>query len=156
MKPMQKTGKKLEIDSYEMEFYPEETRKAYEAMTPYEGDDVMTRFFCHILPRADEKSLAFLEEIGILPEKLFFARPVAEPDENGQVLFLCVARFCGKVLKGGETKPRQSVEEAQLSMVFVGKKEEMTSGVPSVAEEEVEIRFVISLPFDGAFFENLT
>ena len=97
-----------------------------------------------------------MEKLGILPEKLFFARTVAEPDENGEILYLCVARFAGSVLKGGDTVPRQSVEEAEISMVFVGKKEEMTEGVLSVAEEEVEMRFVIALPFDGTFFENLT
>ncbi|MBR5296149.1 MAG: hypothetical protein IKU24_06125, partial [Clostridia bacterium] len=104
--------KKIEIGSYEIEFYPEETRKEYESLPEYNGENDGVRYFHHLLPKAKKESVEFLKNLGIDPEKISVARPLTAPDENGEILYLCTARFCGKVRKGSDTIPRQSEETA--------------------------------------------
>lgn len=145
---------KKTIGSYEIEFDPDKTRAYYETLSAYEGSDMATRLFCYLLPRANPESLCFLRFLGIDPEKLSCARPLAEPDENGLVLFLCYARLCGQVIAGGDTVPRQSEEEAGLSLVFVGQKEAFCQVLADAPDPQIELRFVIALPFDETFFKT--
>lgn len=147
--------KTLEIGAYRLELFPEETRLAYEKLPDYEGEDLAARFFLHLLPKAKNEALAFLSSLGVLPEKLFLARPLSEPDENGEILYYCAARIVAKVLAGGDTEPRQSEEIAGLSLVFVGDNKSFSPALESIGEPEAELRFVIPLPFDASFFENL-
>ena len=151
---MQKKNE-IEIGSYRLEIFPKKTQIAYENLPRYEGEDLAARFFLHLLAKAKKESLAFLSSLGILPEKLFLARPISEPDESGEILYYCAARICAKVLAGGDTEPRQSEEIAGLSVIFVGEEKNFSAGLFSLGEPEAELRFVIPLPFDPAFFENL-
>ncbi len=150
---MQKTVMNEVIGSYELELDLEKTRAYYDALPVYEGEDLARRLFCHLLPKANQESLSFLRKLGIDPTRLFFARPLCEPDENGQVLFLCYARLCGVLKAGGDTVPRQSEEVAGLSVVFVGHEKDFCQGLPDAASPQIEMRFVISLPFDETFFK---
>lgn len=147
--------KMLEIGAYRVEIYPEETRRAYEKLPFYEGEDLAVRFFLHLLPQAKKESLDFLSSLGILPEKLSLARPLSEPDENGEILYLCSAKILASVLAGGDTEPRQSEEAHGLSLIFVGDRKGFSAGAPVLGEPEAELRFVIPLPFDALFFEDL-
>ncbi len=151
MIPLQK--KMLEIGSYLLEIFPEKTKEIYSDLTVYEGDNEAVRYFHHLLPKAAKESIAFLESLGVDARKISVARPLTAPDENGEILYLCTARFCGKVLKGGDTTPRQSEEIAGISAVFVSEKKEFTPGISFSSDAAVEIRFVIPLPFDPTFFE---
>ena len=145
---------KLEIGSYCLELDVDKTREGYRALSLPEEMGTEKQLFRYLLPRAAAESLHFLRSLGIDTEKLFLARPLAEPDERGEVLFLCIARLCGTLLKGGDTRPRQSEEAAGISMIFVGERAEFSLGHPALCEEETEMRFVIPLPFDPAFFET--
>lgn len=145
---------KLEIGSYLLEVHPEKTREAYRALTLPSELGAAAQLFRYLLPRAKGESLAFLRSLGIDTEKLFLARPLTEPDEKGEALFLCTARLSGTLLRGGDTRPRQSEETAGISVIFVGEREEFSSGHPFLCQEETELRFVIPLPFDPAFFEE--
>ena len=149
---MQKTEKILDLGEYRLRLYPEETAAHYASLSPYEGEDLLRRFFCYLLPKAEAESLNFLKDMGIDPEKLSFARPLSEPDENGEILFLCCARICGEVLAGGETVPRQSTEAAGMSMVFVAQADAMSPGPEDAPAPQTEMRFVIPLQFDPSFF----
>jgi hypothetical protein len=149
---LQKNLKSLEIGSYRLQIDPEMTKKAYESAELCA--DEATELFYFLLPSAPPESLLFLEGLGLPPHKIPKARPLSPPDEEGRVLFLCTARLCGVLLAGGDTVPRQSEEEAGISMVFVSQRGEFTPGVEELFEQEVEIRFVMELPFDPAFFEG--
>ena len=152
---MQKTGKILEIGSYELELFAEETAAGYEAFScPREGD-MSLRIFQTLLPTAEKASLAFLKGLGIDPEKIPCARPLSEPDEKGEVLFLCAAPLSATLIKGGDTTPRQSEEEAGISMVFVGDEREFHKGTFPRFEKQVEMRFVLPLTFDPALFSEI-
>ena len=151
---MPKTGTSIEIGEYELEVFVEETKKQYGFLLPYTGNDVGANFFRYLLPRAGKEALDFLKSLGIDPEKLYLARPLTEPDEKGDVLFLCSARLCARVLRGGEKVPRQSVEKAGLSMVFVSDRRSFQTGLDPFPEPQTEIRFVIPLPFDPNFFKQ--
>ncbi len=151
---MQKTGTRFEIGSYILEVDVEENRKQYSAIPPYSGNDVGANFFRYLLSKAEKEALLFLGELGIDPSKLFLARPITEPDENGQVLFLCSARLCGTLLRGGNTQPRRSEEKAGISMVFVSDRRQFHQGLCPFPDPELEMRFVISLPFDETFFKQ--
>ena len=150
---MRKTEKILEIGEYRLRLFPESTAAYYDSLSPYEGEDAAKRFFCYLLPKAKGESLAFLEEMGIDLKKLFFARPLSEPDENGEVLFLCHARICATILAGGDTVPRQSAEKAGMSLIFLSEPDALQGGLPEAPVPQTELRFVIPLPFDSAFFE---
>ena len=150
---MQKNWKHFEFGSYEVEFDPEATRKAYESVEEKDLDEALQLFY-FLLKDAKKESLAFLESLGLLPHRIPMARPLAPPDEEGNVLFLCTARLCGRILRGGDTRPRQSEEEAGISMVFVSDPKEFTPGLDVGFDEETEIRFVMELLFDPSFFEG--
>lgn len=146
---------KREIGRFELELDPVATRKAYDAILPYAGRDVAKRMYLYCLNSAGKEAIAFLEELGVDPKKVLMARPLAEPDENGEVLFLCTTRLCGKLIRGEQQKPRSSEEEAGLSMVFIGDKREQTAALPSLFSQEVEMRFVLPLAFDPEFFKTI-
>ena len=150
---MQKNVKLFELGSYTVELDPVATKAAMSTCASKEPDEVLS-LFRFLLKGARPESLSFLESLGIEPSQIPMARPLAPPDEEGNVLFLCTARLCGKVLRGGDTRPRQSEEEAGISMVFVSQKEEFTSGLENMFETEIEIRFVMERPFDPSFFER--
>ena len=152
---MQKKSEILRIGSYKIEIFPEETREKYASLSAYEGEDVAARFFMYLLPRAKKESLDFLASLGIEPEKLFWAKPMSQPDENGEILYLCTARILANVLEGGNTEPRQSEETHGISMIFVSDAASFREGPKSLGDGEVELRFVIPLPFDASFFENM-
>ena len=154
MIPLPKNEMRLEIGAYSLLLFPDETEKQYAKLPFYQGNDVGMNFFRYLLPRAKKESLLFLKEIGIDPQKLFLARPLAEPDENGEVLFLCTARLCGELLRGGQTFPRRSEEKAGMSLVFVSDRASFREGLVPFPDPELEIRFVIPLPFDAKFFEQ--
>lgn len=151
MIPLQK--KTLEIGSYLLEVFFQETERTYADLSLYQGGNEAVRYFHHLLPKAEKESVAFIESLGIDLNKISVARPLTAPDENGEILYLCTARFCGKVLRGGDTIPRQSEEIAGISVVFVSEKNDFTPNIVFTAEDAVEIRFVIPLPFDPTFFE---
>ena len=150
---MQKSGKIMKIGSYELELFPEKTRAGYDRCSE-EKDDMALCLFRYLLSGAKKESLIFLESLGLDPEKIPLARPLAPPDEEGMVLFHCTAALCARLLHGGDTTPRQSEEEAGVSMVFVSREADFTPGRQRMFEKEVEIRFVMELPFDPAFFEG--
>ncbi len=143
----------LEIGSYLLEIFPEETRENYSAMPSYNGEDDAVRFFQYLLPKAEPESIAFLESLGIDPKKISAARPLTQPDENGEILYLCTARLSGKVISGGDTVPRQSEEIAGVSVIFVPDEREFTPKLQNFPVPQTEMRFVIPLPFDASFFE---
>ena len=145
--------KEIKLGVYRVEVFPEETKKAYDRLAAKE-DDAAGKMFRTLLPTASEKSLLFLRNMGIDGEKLTVARPVSEPDENGEVLFFAAARFCGSLLEGGEYFPRPSEETSDLSVIFVGNEtqfqtEELPSDLP-----QAELRFVIPFTFDPTLFEK--
>ncbi len=152
---MQKTGKTLEIGSYELELFAEETAAGYAALTQDLGEDMSLRIFRTLLPTGEKKSLDFLRGLGIDPQRITCARPLSEPDENGEVLFLCAAPLSATLIKGGDTKPRQSEEEAGISMVFVGDEREFSKGALPRFPKQVEMRFVLPLTFDPALFSDI-
>ncbi len=136
---MPKTEKILEIGSYRVLVRPEETRQYYEGLE--RPDHSAAAYFRHLLKRADKESLSFLSGLGIDPEKIENCRPLTEPDEKGEILYYACAPFCGQVLAGGESEPRQSEEVDGISVIFVR------------GEPFSFLRFVIPLLFDGTFFE---
>ena len=150
---MQKTGKTLEIGSYCLELFSEETKKEYEELSPYKGDNPAVLFFHHLMKKAPAESVEFLESLGIDPEKITLARPLTQPDENGEILYLAHAPLCAKILAGGDTEPRQSEEIASLSVIFVGEATAFHPDLPRF-DQGAELRFVIPLPFDPTFFEE--
>ena len=153
MIPLQKIGTKLEIGSYELELFAEDTKKEYAALPAYEGENVAARFFHHLMKKAPNESLDFLESLGVDYEKITLCRPLTEPDERGEILYLACAPFCGRVLAGGDTEPRQSEETAGISVIFVKEEKDFSPSLPTLSSPCTELRFVIPLPFDASFFE---
>lgn len=151
---MQKTGKRIEIGSYVVELFPEETKNEYGALPDYEGTNPAVLFFHHLMKSASEKSTAFLESLGIDPKKITLCRPLTEPDENGEILYLACAPLCARVLAGGDTEPRQSEETSGISVIFVGEERDFSPSLPCFSVPCAELRFVIPLPFDASFFEQ--
>ncbi len=146
--------KTLKIGSYLIEVYPEETKKAYENLSDKEGNAVVDMFRA-FLKGAKEESLLFLDGLGIDVKKLTVVRPVSQPDENGEVLFFAAARFFGALLEGGEVFPRQSEEVAGISVIFVGEEAAFQTEAPKSEMPQGELRFVIPLPFDEGYFQNI-
>ncbi len=146
--------KTYKIGAYLAEIFSEETKMAYGLLSEGEGD--LARMFRAFLKGAKKESLSFLEELGIDPKKLSVVRPVSQPDENGEVLFFAAARFCGALLEGGDIFPRQSEEAAGLSLIFVGDENAFQTEALESDFSQGELRFVIPLPFDEAYFENVT
>ena len=153
MIPLQKTGKILEIGSYKLELFPEKTKNEYAALPHCDGAGDAVLFFQHLMKNAPSESVAFLEGLGIDPEKISLARPLTAPDENGEILYLACAPICARVLAGGDTEPRQSEETCGISVIFVGDRTGFSQGIP-VFPNGAELRFVIPLPFDASFFEE--
>ncbi len=151
--PTQKT--ELALGEWLLELDPQQTARQYEALPPIGTSDVGLRMFHYHLPLAPTESVAFLRSLGIDPKKLSSAGPLTEPDENGEVLFLVKARFCAKVLKAPCKVPRQSVEHASLSLVIVDDPRSFSPALAPFPAPEAELRFVLPLPFDAAFFDQL-
>ena len=145
--------KTVVLEKYEIQPDRAETERQYAHLPPYAGSDLGVRMFLHHLPALPEEARAFLQELGIDPKKIILARPLAAPDENGEVLFFAAARFCGTILRGEETRPRRSVEAHGLSLVFLSDPAEMSPALPCLSENDAEVRFVVPLPFDAGFFE---
>jgi hypothetical protein len=133
------------FDSYELRLFPDETRRGYEAIQAEDGKDSAEALFRALLPTAKAESLALLEEMGILPEKIGCVKLLSMPDETGEVLFLCTAGLAAELIRGGEQKPRQSAEEAGISMVFVGEEGEQNPLCVPRFTPHVEMRFVLPL-----------
>ena len=148
-----KTGEIFEFDSYKLELFCEETRTQYASLPGEMSGDVGSRMFRYHLPRASREAMELLQKMGIDPSKLHLARPLSEPDEKGEVLFLCAARLCGRLLAGGREIPRRSVEAAGMSLVFVDDRRQFREGLMPFPDPELELRFVIPLPFDTKFFD---
>ena len=110
--------------------------------------------FLPFAPHSSETAVLW-DTLGVDPEKIFSVRPLSEPDERGEILFLCVTGICGLLLSGGEGHPRQSAELGGVSLIFVKAREEFDSARPALEEPELELRFVISLPFDAEYFSSL-
>jgi hypothetical protein len=144
----------IEIGSYLLELNREATARCYESLPVYEGQDPAVLYFHHLRSRASEESLSFLNRLGIDPQKISVARPVSEPDEKGEILYLCVARLCGTLLAGGDQIPRQSEERAGMSLIFVDDEKAFHPRLPSFPKPELELRFVIPLSFDASFFQR--
>ena len=144
----------LEIGPYRLSVDPEKTAKQYAALPPYAGSDVGVRLFRHSLLRLPEEDAAFLTSLGVDPKKLFAARPLAEPDEKGEALFLCACRLCGELLSP-ETRPRRSAAKGGLQITFTGDRRQFTRDLPDLPAPEVEMRFVVSLPFDPDFLRQI-
>lgn len=144
----------LKIGVYHLLCATEETRKGYSLLPDFDESDLGQAFFQHILKKGDQKSLSFLESLGIDLLKLTLARPVAPPDEEGVVLYLCCAPICATLLAGGDIFPRKSEETEGISVIFVSDKNAFSSGLPVISEKQVEMRFVIPLPFDEAFLKD--
>jgi len=150
-----KQGRIFEFGAYRLELFPEKTKEAYERL-PTDGEaSPMTAYFRYLLSQGDKEALSLLSEMGIDPKKLTRVRPVSEPDENGDLLFLCYAPLCGRILAGGEAKPRQSAEQAGMGLIFVPE-EEMAEREKDFPLPKMELRFVIPLPFDGAYFSRFS
>jgi len=150
--PLQKTGKMLEIGSYRVETFPEKTKGEYAALDGASEEQTVL-FFRHLMKKAPADAVAFLTEMGIDPMKISLARPLTAPDENGEILYLACAPLCARVLAGGDTEPRQSEEVCGISVIFVGEQGGFSPSLP-VFQDGAELRFVIPLPFDPAFFEE--
>lgn len=150
---MQKTETRLEIGSYVLELFPEQTKKEYGALSDYGGENPAVLFFHHLMRSAPAESVAFLERLGIDPKKISLCRPLTEPDENGEILYLACAPLCARLLAGGDTEPRQSEETSGISVIFVGEEKDLSPTLPRFSEPCAELRFVIPLPFDASFFE---
>ncbi len=142
----------LEIGCYKLEVFPEKTKKEYAALSD-DAEDLAVRFFRHLMKDAPSSAVAFLEGLGIDPMKITLARPLTQPDENGEILYLACAPLCARVLAGGDTEPRQSEETCGISVIFVGEQNAFSPALP-VFPDGAELRFVIPLPFDAAFFEE--
>ena len=142
---MQKSELNLKIGSYEVVIHREKTREEYEKMPLFIPEKSPLEKFVRLYPTAPAESRAFLEELGIQGEKISSVRLLSQPDENGEVLYLCNVRLCGKVLKGGDITPRQSVEKAGLALVFVGNENSFSPSARAVSSPQVEMRFVIPL-----------
>ncbi|MBQ3076186.1 MAG: hypothetical protein IJC26_08965 [Clostridia bacterium] len=144
----------LEIGSYKLEVFPEQTKKEYAALPEISTENPSVGFFHYLLKDASAESVAFLEGLGIDPKKISLCRPLTEPDENGEILYLACAPLCARVLAGGDTEPRQSEETCGISVIFVGEENAFSPGLPRFSEPCAELRFVIPLPFDASYFEK--
>lgn len=144
--------KTLKIGPYLAEIFPEKTKNAYGLLSEDESD--VARMFRAFLSGAARESLVFLEELGVDPKKISTVRPVSRPDENGEVLFFAAARLFGSLLEGGDVFPRQSAEIAGISVILVGDENAFQTKALGENEQEMELRFVIPLPFDSGFFEQ--
>lgn len=143
----------LEIGSYKLEVFPEKTKNEYGALSG-DAEDLAVRFFRHLMKSAPAESVAFLEGLGIDLKKITLCRPLTEPDENGEILYLACAPLCAQLLAGGDTEPRQSEEISGISVIFVGDEKDFSRNLPRFSAPCTELRFVIPLPFDAAFFEG--
>ena len=144
----------LEIGSYRLEIFPEKTKEEYEALPCGDADNPAVCFFRHLMKSAPVDALGFLESLGINPMKITLARPLTQPDENGEILYLACAPLCARVLAGGDTEPRQSEETCGISVIFVGERNDFSPALPLFSQPCAELRFVIPLPFDASFFEE--
>lgn len=145
--------KTFEIGIYRVEASPEETKRAYALLSVKE--DPVLHMFRAFLKGAEQESLRFLEEMGIDAHKLTCVRPISEPDEKGEVLFFAAARFCGELLRGGDVFPRQSEETAGISVIFVSDENAFQTDALEIGFPQAELRFVIPLPFDEGYFQNM-
>ncbi len=143
----------LEIGCYKLEVFPEETKKEYEALSGGDTDDVAVRFFRHLMKRAPKETVNFLEGLGINPMKIPLARPLTEPDENGEILYFACAPLCARILADGDESPRQSEEIAGISVIFVRERDAFSPSLP-IFPNGAELRFVIPFSFDATFFEQ--
>lgn len=153
MRPLQKK-KTDKIGAYLVEILPEETKTAYERLSAESGGAICDMFRA-FLKGASGESLEFLRELGIDVNKLSVVRPISEPDENGEVLFFAAARLCGALLEGGDVFPRQSEEIAGLSVIFTADENAFQTEALESKMPQVELRFVIPLPFDETYFEDM-
>lgn len=144
----------LEIGSYRLEIFPEKTKNEYETLPCGETEEPAVCFFRHLMKKAPSEALGFLEGLGIDPMKINLARPLTQPDENGEILYLACAPLCAQVLAGGDTEPRQSEETCGISVIFLGDRNAFSPGLPELSQPCTELRFVIPLPFDASFFEE--
>ena len=144
----------LEIGAYRLEIFPEKTKEEYEALPCGDTENPAVCFFRHLMKSAPEEALGFLESLGIDPMKINLARPLTQPDENGEILYLACAPICARVLAGGDTEPRQSEETCGISVIFVGERNDFSPALPLFSQPCAELRFVIPLPFDASFFEE--
>ena len=153
---MPKTEKALSIGDLRLAVLPDQTRTAYRALFPYTGRDVGIRMFHYMVKNLPADAAAFLEELGIDASKIVFARPISDVQEDGTVLFLAKARLCGRILsQKTENGRRKSEEIAGMSVVFVSRREEFCPDYPPFGEPEIELRFVIPLPFQREFFDQI-
>ena len=97
---------------------------------------------------------AFFKELGLDPARIGLARPLTAPDEYGAVLFQAAVRLAGTLLSPEAAKPRPSAEYAGLSLIVTGDRSSFSPALPFVDGDEIEMRFVLSLPFDPAFFRE--
>ncbi len=153
MRPLQKNGEIRCFDSYELRLFPDKTRQGYETLAVEEREDSAEALFRSLLPTAKAESLALLEEMGIVPEKIDCVKLLSMPDEKGEVLFLCYASLAAELIKGGEQKPRQSAEEAGISMVFVGEEGEQNPLCTPRFSSHVEMRFVLPLTVEASLLQ---
>lgn len=144
----------LEIGAYRIAVDEEKTARQYAALPPYAGNDMGVRLFRDCMKRLPEEAGAFLGSLGVDLRKLTAARPVAEPDENGEALFLCACRLCGTLLSP-ESSPRRSAAHAGLQLVFTGDPDNFTRSLADLSDPQLEMRFVVSLPFDPGFFDRV-
>ena len=151
---MRKNGEIWEAGCYRLRLFREETRLFYQSLSCDEG--VWARYLRHMLPSVPRETKELWEAFGLDPEKISVIRTLSEPDEKGEVLFLCVARICAELLQGSPSRPRESVEVGGLSLIFVGEREEFYPQASSSSSRETELRFVIPLSFDGDFFAHIT
>ena len=144
----------LEIGPYRLRVDEEETARQFRALLPYAGGDVGVRMFLDCLCRAPEEPMAFLASLGADPRRITVARPLAAPDEKGEVLFLAALRLCGELLSE-DRAPRRSARHAGMDLVVTADHGAFTPGVPDLPEPQIELRFVLSLPFDPTFFQRI-
>lgn len=138
----------LSWEGLQVVLFPEKTRRWMATLPPSADPSPALGYFHRLFPRADAAAQALLSRFGIDPERIFHARPLAPPDERGEVLYLAVTRLTGRVLCGGEERPRRSVESEGLSLIFVSDPSDFTPSLPSAPEPQTELRFVIPLPWD--------
>lgn len=141
---------RFEAGEYCLDLLPDETRRCYENMSESEKISGAARLFRLLMPRSNPKARQLLQTMGIDWKKLTEIRLLSEPDENGKVLFLATARLCARLIRGGETLPRQSTERDGMSMVFLSDPAQFTVGAKDVDSPQTEIRFVLELDFDPA------
>ena len=144
----------LEIGHYRLAVDEEETARQYAALPPYAGNDVGIRLFRHCLKQLPPADEAFLRSLGIAPEKLCAARPLAEPDERGELLFLCACRLCG-TLSSPEESPRRSASHGGRQLTFTGDRRSFTPSLADFPAPEIEMRFVASLSFDPDYLKEM-